>query len=224
VKFPKKLSLDALSEISFNIEPPKMDLAKSPAKWGLYLKSLSLYESFEGFIANLFNPDNEIYFTSLAWDYSGSKPFIYPPKGTKGSDFIIPMKSNTKREFIGNGVNIWPAQIVVGALNLVILVYESDQDNRDLGDQLVNIHDQIANSKLTDLIKAISASPSLATGVAIGTAVNELLGLIGNIMKRNGDDYVDLFEGSYGTDKEQTAKVDKYDHEAAGVELDFTVS
>jgi hypothetical protein len=224
VKFPKRLSLHALSEVSFNIEPPKMDLAKSPAKWGLYLKRLSLYESFEGFIANLFNHDNEIYFTSVAWDYSGSRPFVYPPKGTKCSDFLIPMKSNTKREFVGDGVNIWPAQTVVGALNLVIIVYESDQDERDLGDQLVDIHVQVAKSKLAALVQAISENPSLATGVAIGTAVNELLGVVGNIMKRNGDDYVDLFEGSYGTDKQQTARVEKYDHEAAGVELDFTVS
>lgn len=43
-------------------------------------------------------------------------------------------------------------------------------------------------------------------------------------MKRNGDDYVDLFEGSYGTDKSHTAKVERYDHEAAGIELEFTVS
>jgi len=81
VRFPRTLSLDALSELSFNIEPPTLDLAKSSNKWGLYLKSLSLYESFEGFIANLFNPTNEIYFTSIAWDYSGTQPFLYPPKG-----------------------------------------------------------------------------------------------------------------------------------------------
>lgn len=224
VILPKRLSLEALSEFSFNIEPPKMDLAKSAAKWGLYLKSLSLYESFEGFIANLFNSKNEIYFTSVAWDYSGSSPFVYPPKGAKGSDFLIPMKTNTKREFIGDGINLWPSQNVVGALCLIILVYESDQNDRDLGDQLVYIHDQVANSKLSDLIKVISANPSLATGVAIGTAVSELLGVVGNIMKRNGDDYVDLFEGSYGTDKQQTTRVERHTHEAAGVELDFTVS
>jgi hypothetical protein len=54
VKFPRVLSIDAMREASFNIEPPKIDLAKSEKKWGLFLKNLSLYESFEGFIANLF--------------------------------------------------------------------------------------------------------------------------------------------------------------------------
>lgn len=224
VKFPRILTLDALSETSFNIEPPKLDLAKSANRWGLFLKSLSLYESFEGFITNMFNPENEIYFTSITWDYSGSSPFVYPPKGAKGADFLIPMKAKTRREFVGDGVNIWPAQTVVGALNIIILVYESDQEDRDLGNQLVYVHDQVGSSKLASLITAISTNPALATGVAIGTAVSELLGVIGNIMKRNGDDYVDLFEGSYGTDKAQISRVNKYDHEAAGIELDFTVS
>ena len=93
-----------------------------------------------------------------------------------------------------------------------------------MGDQLADIHDKVGNSKLASLIVAISTNPALATGVAVGTAVNELLGVVGNIMKRNGDDYVDLFEGSYGTDKPQRPRVEKYDHEAAGIELDFTVS
>lgn len=224
VRFPKTLSIDALPELSFNIEPPTMELAKSPNKWGLYLKTLSLSESFEGFIANLFNPKNEIYFTSIAWDYSGSPPFLYPAKGAKGSDFLIPIKAGKTRQFVGDGVNIWPPRIVVGALNLVIIVYECDRDDRKLGETLVDIHDKVGSSSLASLITAISANPSVAIGVIIGKALNELLGVIGQIMKRNGDDYVDLFEGSYGTDKPQKARVEKYDHESAGIELEFTVS
>jgi len=225
VKFSRTLTVEALPELSFNIEPPTMDLAKSPDKWGLFLKSLTLHESFEGFIFDMFDPENHIYFTSIAWDYSGSPPFVYPPKGAQGADFLIPMKAQTTRQFIGDGVNIWPARIVVGALNLAILVYECDSEVRALGETLVDIHNKIESSKLSTLITAISVSPTLATGIAVGEAVNELMGVIGNIMKRNGDDYVDLFEGSYGTDKPQKARVEKYDHaELAGIELEFTVS
>jgi len=225
VKFSSTLSMDALAELSFNIEIPSMDLAKSKGKWGLYLKSLTLHASFEGFIVNLFNPDNEIYFTSIAWDYSGNSPFVYPPKGMKGSDFSIPMKAKTTRQFIGDGVMIWPAKTVVGGLNVAILIYECDDDVRATGEKLVGIHDTVGSSKLTSLIAAISANPTLATGIAIGEAVNELMSVIGNIMKRDGDDYVDFFEGSYGTDKPQSARVEKYDHPGlAAIELDFTVS
>jgi hypothetical protein len=227
VQMPEKISHEAFQELSFAIEPPTLDLEKSLNKWGLYLKSISLYKDFEGFIANLFGalkPNNEIYFTSFAWDYSGKAPFIFPPKGSQGSDYILNMEKDSKRIFIGNGVNLFPSQQVVGALNIVILVYECDQDIVAMGEQLVNIHDQINNSKLTSLIAAISAAPALASGIAIGEAVNELIGVIGNIMKNNKDDFVDLFEGSYGTDKTQQAKIEKYDTSACGIELEFTVS
>ena len=225
VKFSRTLSVEALPELSFNIEPPAMDLAKSPDKWGLYLKSLTLNESFEGFIVNMLNPHNQIYFTAIAWDYSGRPPFVYPPKGAQGHDFLIPMKAKTTRQFVGNGVNIWPSRTVVGALNLAILVYECDSEVRALGETLVAIHDKVESSKLSSLIAAISVSPTLATGIAIGEAVNELIGVVGNIMKRNKDDYVDLFEGSYGTDKPQKGRVEKYDHpDLAAIELEFTVS
>lgn len=225
VRFARTLSVDALTELSFNIEPPSMDLAKSPSKWGLYLKALTLHESFESFIVNLFNQKNEICFTSIVWDYSGNPPFVYPPKGAKGSDFLIPMKAKTTRQFVGNGVSIWPAQAVVGGLNVAILVYECDSDVRAMGETLIDIHDKVGSSKLSGLIAAIAANPSLAIGIAIGEAVNELMGVIGNIMKRNGDDYVDFFEGSYGTDKPQAARMEKYDHpDLAAIELEFTVS
>lgn len=223
VKPARNLPNYAMQELSFNIEIPSIDLARSPNKWGLYLKSLSLYRSFEAFIVNLFNPANQIYFTSIAWDYSGCAPFVYPPKGTRGEDFIIPMKAKTSRKFIGDGVCVWPSKIVVGALNLIILVYESDSNVNKLGETLIDIHDKVGNSKLTSLISAISNNPSLTMGVAIEEAVNELLGVVGNIMKRNQTDYVDLFEGSYGTDKPQSARIEKYDHESAGIEIDFTV-
>jgi hypothetical protein len=224
VAISRTLSLDALKELSFNIDPITFNLSKSKNKWALFLKSITLNKSSEGFIANIFNPINHIYFSIIAWDYSGSPIFIYPPKGAKGSDFLIPMKAKTTRQFIGDGVCIWPPRIVVGALNLVILIFECDKNVRTLGETLAGIHDIVGKSKLAGLVTAISINPSLATGVAIGAAVNELLGVIGNIMKRNGDDYIDLFEGSYGTDRPQTTKVERYDHEAAGIELEFRVS
>lgn len=135
------------------------------------------------------------------------------------------MKAQTTRQFVGNGLIIWPARTVVGALNVAILVYECDSEVRVLGETLVDIHDKVGSSKLSSLIAAISVNPTLATGIAIGEAVNELMSVIGNIMKRNRDDYVDLFEGAYGTDKPQTARVETYDHpDLAAIELEFTVS
>jgi len=226
VNFPRRLSVDALPELSFNIEPPKLDLAKSEKKWGLRLNNLTLRKDFESWIYGVWGnkPTNDIYFTSIAWDYSGKAPIVYPPKGASASSFIIPIKAQTTRQFIGDGISLWPSQKVVGALNIVLLVYECDEDVRNVGTRLVTIHDTVQGSQLAALILAISANPALATGVAIGVAVNELLGVVGKIMKSDTDDYVDLFEGSYGTDKKQETRREKYDQDAAGIEIELTVS
>lgn len=227
VRMPRRLSVEALPEMSFEIEPIKIDLLKSATKWSLNLQSISLYENFEGLLANLFGlirPNNEIYFTSIAWDYSGEKPFIYPPKGSKGEDCMLKMKEGTKKVFMGNGVNLFPARQVVGALNIVIIVYECDQDVQKLGEQFVKIHELIDNSKLTSIIKTISINPGFAVGVTVAEAVTQLLGVIGGLMKQNTDDFVDLFEGSFGTDREQIMKIEKHDTDACGIELEFRTS
>ena len=84
---PKRLSLAAVGELSFALKPPNLKLVKSDERWGLYLKRITLNKSFEGFLLNMFNPTNEVYFTTLAWDYSGKEPFIYPPKEAPKDDF-----------------------------------------------------------------------------------------------------------------------------------------
>lgn len=224
VKFPAILSVSALPEISFNIEAPDTKFAQSKEKWGLNLKSITLNDSFEGFIANLFNPDNEIYFISTAWDYSGAAPAIWPPRGTDPSQFIFKMKKGTTRKFIGDGVNLWPAQRVTGALNLVLFVYEGDADDRKTGEQLESLHGAIEDSSFPSLLKAISMNPALATAAAITGAVSSLLGMVGKVMKQNGDDFVELFEGSYGTDRAQKSRTENYSTESAGIELEFTTS
>lgn len=222
VSFPKTLSTDALSEKSFNIELPSLNLLKSPKKWGLFLKSLTLKKSFEGFIANLFNPDNEIYFTSIGWDYSGTPPFVYPPKGSKASDFLIPMKTGNTRKFIGDGITLFPVRTVVGSLNISIIVYECDKDFRKLGETLAEFHDDIDDSYFSSLITAISNDPRLAIGDAILSIGKELTKVIGKIMKRNSDDYVDLFEGSYATHKQHKIGPVPEVHESCEIELEFT--
>jgi len=226
VSFPRTLPTEALRELSFNVEPPTMNLTKSKRRWGLSLNDLYLNKSFEGFIKNIFHKNNQVYFTTITWDYSGDAPFTYPPKGVQSSSFQIPIKPKTKysRLFIGNGVDIWPSKIVVGALNIVIIVYESDDDVRKVGETLVDIHDKVGSSNLAGLISAISTNPSLVTESVVKDSVAVLMDAIGIIMKRNGDDYVDLFEGSYRTDTPQLSRKENYNHESAGIELNFTVS
>lgn len=225
LKFPKVFNAEVLKDISSDILPPKVDLLESDKKWSLYIKNILLKEGFEGIFGNTLGESNEIYFVSVCWDYSGSIPFVYPPvKEGDAARFLNSVKPGVIREFIGDGIQIWPSQKVKGGLNIIIFVYECDQDVRDLGKILKSVHNTVSNSKLTSLIGAISVSPALATGVAVTEAVNELVGVIGSILEENQDDYVDLFQGTYGTEKVQTSGAKKYEHEVVSVTLDFNIA
>lgn len=220
----KKVTKRALAtNAALDLIPPKLQLDQSPNQWGLFLKSLTLHKSFEGVLANWFNPKNEIYFVSIAWDYSGNAAFVYPPKGAVATDFLIPMRSETTYQFIGDGVNLWPVSTVVGALNLVVLVYECDADVQRVGKTLREIHDQVESSELTNLITAIAANPALVQGVAVEQVVNEFVGVIGKILEQNGDDYVDIFHGSYGVNTPQESRIERYNHSSVGLELQIVV-
>lgn len=225
LKFPKVFTAEVLKDISSDIIPPKLDLLESEKKWSLYIKNILLKEGFEGIFGNTLGESNEIYFVSVCWDYSGVTPFVYPPvKEGNAARFLNSVKPNVIREFIGDGIQIWPAQKVKGGLNIIIFVYECDQDVRDLGKVLKMVHDTVSNSKLTSLVGAISVSPALATGIAVAEAVNELVNVVGSILEENQDDYVDLFQGTYGTEKVQTSGTKKYDHEVVSITLDFNIS
>lgn len=209
---------------AYGIAPPPLKLVESERNWSLYLQSLTLEKDFDSLIGKVFKPENEIFFTSIAWDYSGDPPYVYPGKNAEASKFLIPLVPPETRRFIGDGINLWPSKHVVGSLNLDILVYECDQKVRSWGKTLADIHDKVKDSELTTLITSISASPELASGAAIGNAVNELVGLIGKLLEKNDNDYVDLFNGSFGTDKPQSSRTEDHSHRTAGIKLDFNVS
>lgn len=225
-RVPKSFSLRELPNYPDSVKDKNLSLslAHSAEKWSLYLKSISLYKSFEGFIANLFNPTNDIYFLAILWDYSGEQPIVYPPKEAQKQGFFIPMRAKTTRQFIGDGVNLWPSRTTVGALNVAIFICESDLDARGLGQALASIHDSVKGSKLVSLIASITADPTAALVTAIGSAVIELEGVFADILKCNKDDRVDLFQGSFGTERPQVTKVESVGDDRAGIELEFVVS
>jgi len=81
----------------------------------------------------------------------------------------------------------------------------------------------VDKSTLTDLLTAIAANPAVATARAISGAVKDLIETVGKIMKKNKNDVVELFEGSYGTHLSQASRSERYHTDAAGVEVDLTV-
>ena len=219
-RLPRIMSLDASREVRADIKPVQIKAGVSDNKWGLYLKKFELKRNFEIFLTPRQN--NEVFFTSIAWDYNGEEPIVYPPKGVELDAYKFKIKPQGIRVFVGDGVNLWPPREVAGALNLVIIVYEHDGDVRHLGETLVKIRDAVGNSTLTSILTAIP-SPAVIPAM-IAPAVLELIGVIGGLMAGNKNDWVDTVQGSWGTDKEQKPGAHVYPYDACSIELELTVS
>lgn len=192
-----------LSEISKSVEPDSFELFTSADERAIGLKKLELTEGFEGFLQGMLNPTNELYFVVWAWDLSGQPIYQYPGTNTNSTDVIIPLKVGRVKDFLGQGLNIFPKRKVKGGIAVRIQLWESDQSIRNFGKAMSDTADAIKKSELTNLISLVS----LVTGVAGATvtlikdAAIELAKIIGTILQANGDDYVDFFEGYYAADQ-----------------------
>lgn len=74
------------------------------------MKAIKLLQGFEGFLQNLLNKDNEIYFLAWCWDLSGQPVFQYPAEGSQPESSIFKVRVGKLREFIGEGINLFPAR------------------------------------------------------------------------------------------------------------------
>lgn len=203
--------------------PPMMELMVSHQLWSLYLKKITLTKSFEGWLASLFDSTNEIYFTVVAWDYSGKPPQFYPVHVEDPSRLLHRVKPAGVVEFMGDGVCLWPISTVVGALNLMIVVYESDKDLQKLGKTLTTLHEKVKSSALMDLIAGISKNPALAVGLAVTKTVDEISNLIGSVLAENEDDSVGVFAGSYAVEKDWVSRVEKHAQDGVEIQLEFVL-
>jgi hypothetical protein len=193
--------------------------ATSEKRWGLYLTEILLHRTSE-FVGRY----NQLYFTSIAWDLSGEEPIIYPPTNMKPSDLIIPVRTHEPHKLLGDGVLMFPPRKVVGALQLVVLVFENDQRNREWGQILTQLRKAVDESELIKLLGKISVDPNMAMAVSIAAAANALAGVIGELMTKDGDDFVSAFTGGFGTDKLQTPRAEVSETSEASIKLELTIS
>jgi hypothetical protein len=215
-------TFSALNEISRDVPPDSFDLITSEEQRGVGLKSIMLNEGFEGFLEKFLNPTNEIYFIAWAWDLSGQPINQYPGAGVNHQNVIIPMKVGSVREFIGQGINLFPKRQVKGGIAIRIQLWECDEKVRSFGKAMTETADAIEKSKLNNLLSLIS----LTTGVAGATitlikeASIELAKVIGIILQTNGDDYVDFYEGYYASDQIWTSGNETYHGNSSVLTLD----
>ena len=192
-------TFSALREATRDVQPVPIEFRASDTPRGLALKSIMLKKGFEGFLQNLFNQTNEVYFLCWAWDFSGNPPFVYPGLGATPQSCIIPMKVDHLREFLGAGLALFPSRTVTAGLAIRIMLWESDQGARDFGKTMNELANTVRTSELTNLLSLIT----MATGVTGSTitaaymAAGELTKAMSAILRANSDDYVDFYEGYY---------------------------
>ena len=211
----------ALNELSRVVPPGSFGLITSKDKRGIGLKSLTLTEGFEGFLQKILHKTNDIYFIAWVWDLGGQPVCQYPGAGAAREDVIIPIRVGNVREFIGQGINLFPKRKVTGGIAIRIQLWESDQKERNFGKVLSDTADAIQKSKLNNLLSGISLLTGVpgATITLIKEASIELAKVIGTILQKNGDDYVDFFEGYYAADQPWTKGEESYEGNASVIRL-----
>jgi hypothetical protein len=215
-------TFNEMVEASRDLAPGTFELITSTDARGVYLKGIKLLEGFEGFLQRIFKKTNDIYFVAWAWDLSGEPITQYPGERASPKDVLIPLKVGKVREFIGSGILLFPKRKVTGGIALRIQLWESDMKSRELGSVLADTADAISKSDLNNLLGLISTATGV-TGATINLVKNaaiELTKSIGTILKTNGDDYVDFFEGYYPADMIWTTGPDKYAGNASELTLE----
>ena len=197
-------TFSTLSEVSRATKPGSFELITSKDKRGISLNSIKLEKGFEGFLQKFLDPDNEIYFVAWAWDLSGEPINQYPGANADPNDVKIPLKVGTVREFIGEGINLFPKRKVKGGVAIRIQLWESDDNTRNFGKAMKDMADAVEKSQLNNLLNMISMGTGVsgATVTLVKEAAIELTKVIGTILQANGDDYVDFYEGYYAADQE----------------------
>lgn len=201
-------------------------LQTSAQSVSLYVKELVLLDSFD---FSLFGTaTNELYMTAICWDLSGQPPRVYPPAEVSAGDLkTYNLKKGERVTFVGDGLQLWPSQPVVGGLYLRFVVMESDADVKAIGKRIAAVHDAVKSSTLTTALGTLltlGGTVSAPVLAAVSAAADVLTTVVASALQDNGDDLVSLFEGTYGVESILGSKTDRYVQAGAEIELDFVVS
>lgn len=209
-------SFSDLAEVREDLKMGDVTFDTSPTPRGLTLSSIRLDKNFDSFLQK----KNEIYFLAWAWDLSGEPVYEYPGKGAEPGQYVIPIVAGNVREFIGSGILLFPSRVVTAGMGVRIMIWESDQKARALGETLTKVSAEVKKSKLNNLLSAISlAGPQLATLTLVKDAAIELAHVIGIILKANGDDYVDFYEGYFPVSERWTTGKKTYSGVGSSITL-----
>ncbi|MCC7542862.1 MAG: C1 family peptidase [Deltaproteobacteria bacterium] len=207
--------------------PVPMPTSKAAAS--LYLRSVRLTESFD---FGLFTKaTNELYLSAIVWDLSGQAPRVWPPLALGDADAakarVHTLKEGQTIRFVGDGLQLWPSSVFSGGLFVRLLFMESDNDVRELGEKLAGVHKAIKDSPLPKALGGLLAAAGVVSApalAAVAAAADVLTGVVADLLRKNGDDLVALFEGTYGAENVTGSRNDLYQEGGAEIELAFKVA
>jgi hypothetical protein len=164
-------------------------------------KSPKLTQKLKNILEKLFDPRNEVYFLAWSWDFSGEPAFVYPGPTATAQTCIIPLKVGQVREFLGDGIILFPPRQVKLGIAIRIMIWKSDQGVRKFGEIMSEVANTVKDSELNNLLLSLATDVKTATVNLINGAAIKLAGAIGEILRRKGDDCVDFYEGYYSASK-----------------------
>jgi hypothetical protein len=215
-------TLAAAGEVRRDLEEKKdtFELITSKDKRGISIKNLMLKKGFEGFLENIFDKDNEIYFVAWAWDFSGVPVEMYPGANFNPNDVLIKLRAGKVTEFMGSGINLFSKRKVKGGIAVRIQIWENDSDVRDAGETMVKLADTIENSKLNTVLSTIGKLGIQAATISlVKDAALELTKVVGKILESNKNDYVDFYEGYFPSDEVWKTGNEKYSQNSSEITL-----
>jgi hypothetical protein len=164
---------------------------------GLAMRSLVVTSGWDR-LWNLLGRSQNIYFLSVAFDLSTSKPVVLPPKEIpEGAAFRV--QHGEKISFsLGEGAPLFPARTIKGGIVVYVTVCQADAGMRQIGKVIGEVHEALAKEKsLTEAITRLIANPAETVVDEVLKAGMAALSPIATILKNNKDDYEALFTGMF---------------------------
>lgn len=181
------------------VQPLRLGFTTSPEERGIALKSLMLRKEFGGLLSGLRRRAYRVYFVAWTWDFSGQPASMYPGSGSGADQCLIRLRAGDVREFLGAGTVLFPARPVTSGISVRIQLWQSKGKVREFGLAMAEVAKAVQSSELNQLLTvgAIVTGATTATLALAKDAAVELARLVGIVLQKRSDDFVDYFDGSY---------------------------
>ena len=180
------------------IEKLEPEFIRSESPRGLSLKSIEVTSTRKKWWKKL-KKYQEIYFLTVAFDFSGKEPEIYPPDEISTQHNIYKIKQNGNISCtLGDGVLLFQPRIIEGGLVVYVIVVESNQGIQHVGKVMSKVHEDLkSEDSLFVILKDYIDHPTTKLISDFVSAATKALQPIATILKENQDDHLALINGYF---------------------------